>query len=103
MLESGLQGREICDEVDEIEKDSREKWEGLMKEFENERKRLILGINNQSDPEKLGCYARAEIGQLTWFDRSGRTLGTAGQPVTIARGPGENSGADSPLPRATCG
>ncbi len=25
-------------------------------------------------------------------------MGTAGQPVTVARGPGENSGADSPLP-----
>ena len=25
-------------------------------------------------------------------------LGTAGQPVTVARGPGENAGADSPMP-----
>jgi len=25
-------------------------------------------------------------------------MGTAGQPVTIARGPGENAGADSPMP-----
>jgi quinoprotein glucose dehydrogenase len=28
-------------------------------------------------------------------------LGTAGQPVTIARGPGENAGADAPMPPKT--
>ena len=55
--------REISDEVEEIEADSRGKWEGLMKEFENERKRLVLGINNQAEAAKLATYVMAEIGK----------------------------------------
>ena len=40
--------------IDEPEEDSRQAWEGLLKEFENERKRLVLGINHQADTRKLG-------------------------------------------------
>ena len=34
-----------------------------MKEFENERKRLVLGINNQADAKNLATYVMAEIGK----------------------------------------
>ena len=55
--------REISEEIEAIEEDSRQAWKGLMTEFENERKRLILGINNQADAGKLRDYVMAEIGK----------------------------------------
>lgn len=55
--------REISEEISELEKDSRDTWDALMKEFENERKRLVLGISAQADAQKLATYILAEIGK----------------------------------------
>ena len=74
---------EISEEIDELEKDSRQAWEGLMKEFENERKRLVLGINNQADARKLATYVIAEIGKDgdELLRRVGRLITTYAEPL----------------------
>ena len=61
VTENGRQ--EVAEEIEELKKDSRGTWEALMKEFENERKRLVLGINNQADAKSLATYVMVEIGK----------------------------------------
>jgi GTPase SAR1 family protein len=55
--------REVAEEIEELEEESRLTWVGLMKEFENERKRLVVGIDARADARSLATYVMAEIGK----------------------------------------
>jgi len=99
---TGNASQEVRDEIDELEEESRRTWDGLMKDFENERKRLLLGIAAQADAARLATYVIAEIGRDgdELLRRVDRLITTYAEP--LAESARRKMATPSPPPRRNC-